>query len=76
MAPFSDVERIAAELPDVTEGTRWGNRTWFVAKKGFAWERPLNRADIKRWVDGPVPEGGFLAVAPVRLVREVLDGRS
>ena len=60
-----DVEaaaRIALALPDVNEGTRWGNRTWSVGGKGFAWERPLSKADVKRLGDQPPPEGPLLAV--------------
>ncbi len=52
-----DAEEIALALPDVTEGTRWGNRTWSIAGRGFAWERPLSKADLRRLGDQPPPEG-------------------
>lgn len=53
---------MALALADVTEGARWGNRTYFRGKKGFAWERPLSKADVKRWTDGAPPEGPLLAL--------------
>src|SRR5580692_6958031 len=62
MASFSDVARIAAALPDVTEGERHGHRTWFVAGKAFAWERPFSKADIRRFGDATPPGGPILAV--------------
>ena len=62
MPTFEDVARIAGELPDVVEGLRHGNRTWFVAGKGFAWERPLTKADLRRLGDQPPPAGPILAV--------------
>src|SRR6478735_12638340 len=49
-------------LPDVTVGVRYGNRTWMVAGKGFAWYRPFSKADIKRFGDDPVPDGPILAL--------------
>ena len=62
MASIEDVARLAAQLPEVTEGERSGNRTWFVAGKGFAWERPFSKADLKRFGAAVPPSGPILAV--------------
>jgi hypothetical protein len=62
VATLDDVTRLACELPEVTEGERHGNRTWFVAGKAFAWDRPFSKADIRRFGDQAPPEGPILAV--------------
>src|SRR5262249_53686114 len=62
MVELASVARIVLALPGVTEGERHGNRTWSVAGKGFAWERPFSKADIRRFGDTAPPEGPILAV--------------
>jgi hypothetical protein len=63
MPDFADVERIVADLPDVTEGLRHGHRTWFVGGRAFAWERPYSKADLRRFGDATPPDGPILAVS-------------
>jgi hypothetical protein len=62
VATLDDVARLVSELPDVVESDRRGTRTWSVAGKGFAWERPFSKADLKRFGDATPPDGTILAV--------------
>jgi len=62
MVGLEDAARMALDMPQVTEGERRGNRTWSVAGKGFAWERPYSKADIRRFGDATPPAGPILAV--------------
>ncbi len=62
MVGIGDVEAVVAGFPGVTEGTSWNMRTWMVGSKGFAWERPFTKADVKRFGSDPVPAGPILAI--------------
>jgi hypothetical protein len=59
---IAQVDVIARSLPGVTVGEKWGNRTWMVNDKGFAWQRPLRKADLARFGDETPPAGDILAV--------------
>jgi hypothetical protein len=62
---LAEVEEVASSFPKVTVGARRGNNTWFAdGTKAFAWERPLSKADVRRWPDGePLPLGDIVALA-------------
>ena len=62
MVSLEDVERIVAAFPETVETTKHGHRTWAVGGKGFAWERPFSKADLKRYGDEKPPDGPILAI--------------
>ena len=62
MMKLEAVAAFADNLPDVTVDTKWGNRTWLVGKRHFAWQRPFSKADLERFGDETPPAGDILAV--------------
>ena len=62
MATLEDVERLVAVLPETVETTSYGNRSWAVGGKAYAWERPFSKADLRRFGDETPPDGPILAV--------------
>lgn len=60
MADWEDVRRGALALPEVSEGSSYGNRAWTVRDKGFVWERPLRRSDLEA-LGAAAPDGPVLA---------------
>lgn len=59
---LDDVDAFATNLPGVTVGMKWNHRTWMVDGKGFAWQRPFSKADLKRFGTETPPAGEILAV--------------
>jgi hypothetical protein len=69
MVSLDEVARMAADLPEVVEIDRHGNRAWAVpgatargGAKVFAWERQFSKADIRRYGAETPPEGPILAI--------------
>lgn len=59
---MDDVAQLVTALPEVSEGVRYGHRAWSVAGNAFAWERPLTKADIKRFGAQTPPDGPIVAL--------------
>lgn len=69
MATWDDVRDIASQLPETIERS---DRDWRIRDKGFAWERPLRRADHDH-LGAAAPDGPILGVwVPDLGVKEAL----
>jgi hypothetical protein len=73
MAGWEDVRRLAMSLPETSERTRRdGLAFWEVRGKGFVWERPLRKSDLRALGDA-APEGPILGARVEHLgAREAL----
>lgn len=60
MATWEDVRRLALALPETDEQSSGdGLLRWRVKEKGFAWERPLRKADFVA-LGAAAPQGSIL----------------
>jgi hypothetical protein len=75
MATWDQVRKFALSLPGVKETKGRTNAAWVVDDKFFAWVRPLNKSDIKKFGPG-APTGPILGVRTADLeMKEVLLAR-
>jgi len=61
MVGWDEVIAVATALPEVTEGTTWGNRCWKVKGRTFVWVRPLGKKDRADLGDA-APDGEIAGV--------------
>lgn len=61
MATYDDARHAALALPEVEEGTSYGNVAFKVQGKLFAWQRPLGKRDREELGDA-APGGDVFAV--------------
>jgi hypothetical protein len=76
MVTLEQVDRLARTFPEVTVGERFHNRNWMVGGKGFAWERPYSKADLRRFGDRTPPAGPILGVRTADLEEKEILLRS
>lgn len=61
MPTLDDVAELALWLPGTGERTSRGSRHWTVAGKGFVWERPLRKTDLRVLADA-APAGVLIGL--------------
>jgi hypothetical protein len=59
---LDDVAELAGRLPEVVQEQGRRGWSWSVRGKGFVWERPFSKADLKRFGDATPPGGPLLGV--------------
>ena len=64
---LAQVDEFAKSLDNVTIGTRWNMKTWQLGGRGFVWERPLGKTDIKRYGDATPPSGDIVGIVTQNL---------
>ena len=67
MATWEDVDRLSLALPETSADSSRGLRHWDVRGKGFVWERPLRKSDLKALGDA-APDGPILGARVEHLV--------
>lgn len=67
---IAEAVKLLTALPNVTEGKRYGNRTWSAGGKVVAWERPFTKADLKRFGDATPPSGPIFAISTADLMEK------
>ena len=67
MADWDDVRRLALALPETSEDSSRGLSSWSVRKKGFVWERPLRKSDLRALGDS-APDGAIMGAHVEHLV--------
>ena len=60
VADWADVDAIASGLPETERGSLYGEPSWRVRGKAFAWERPLRKAELAELGEA-APTGDVLA---------------
>lgn len=74
MADWDDVRRIALALPETGERFMHHSQGWHVHNKGFVWERPLRKGDLRALGDA-APDGPILGARVEHLrARDALIG--
>ena len=65
MASWKDVAGLALALPETSESTSYGSVSWKVKDKGFVWERPLRKSDLKSMGDETPFDRSLLVEGPI-----------